>query len=151
MGRAELVKRLQIRASWPLLCALVLCVCGLNYGLPKFFADAQMTMPLLPLLVIEVGVTLSAALLFYDEATPVQAIKLSLVILALTAAFAGLSYAANPLLLSDIRQRAGSQAPVISINWVFLLTVNASAISVAKALIVLANAQPGGRKKNNSV
>jgi hypothetical protein len=109
-----------------------------------------MQMPLLPILVIEVGVTLSAALLFYDEATPVQAIKIALVILVLTALFAGLSYVANPLLLSDIRQRPVSQAPVISINWVFLLTVNASAISVAKALIVLASAQPGGRKKNSS-
>lgn len=144
------MKRLQLRASWPLLAALVLCVCGLNYGLPKVFTDAKAVMPLIPLLVIEVGVTLSAALLFYDEATPVQAIKLSLVILALTVALAGLSYIANPLLLSEIRQRAGSQAPVVSINWVFLLTVNASAISVAKALIVLASAQPGGRKKNNS-
>lgn len=143
-------KRLQLRASWPLLAALVLCVCGLNYGLPKAFAGAIMQMPLLPILVIEVGVTLSAALLFYDEATPVQAIKIALVILVLTALFAGLSYVANPLLLSDIRQRPVSQAPVISINWVFLLTVNASAISVAKALIVLASAQPGGRKKNSS-
>ncbi|MBA3994002.1 MAG: hypothetical protein C0469_10785 [Cyanobacteria bacterium DS2.3.42] len=141
--------RLTLRASWPLLAALVLCVCGLNYGLPKLFPTSTMEVPLLPLLIIELGFTLSAALLFYDEAKPVQAIKISLVILAITAIFAALSDLANPAVFSEVRFRPGSQAPVLSINWVFLLTVNFSAVSVAKALIVLSAGQAGGRKRPN--
>ncbi len=144
------MQRLSLRTSWPLLAALVLCVCGLNYGLPKAFPGACLEVPLLPLLIIEVGVTLSAALLFYDEATPTQAIKIALVILALTFVFSGLSHLANHSLFTEIRLRSGSQAPVLSINWVFLLTVNFSAVSVAKALIVLDTSQPGGRKRPHS-
>jgi hypothetical protein len=141
--------RLTLRASWPLLAALILCVCGLNYGLPKLFPASTIEVPLLPLLIIEVGVTLSAALLFYDEAKPIQVIKISLVILAITAIFAALSDLANPSVFSEVRFRPGSQAPVLTINWVFLLTVNFSAVSVAKALIVLSAGQAGGRKRPN--
>ncbi len=139
--------RLTIRASWPLLAALVLCVCGLNYGLPKLFQASIGAMPIVPLLVIEVGFTLAAALLFYDEATPVQAIKISLVILVITAIFGTLAYLANPFVIKEVGLRQGSQAPVLSINWVFLLTVNFSAVAVTKALIVLSTGQAGGRKR----
>jgi hypothetical protein len=141
--------RLTLRASWPLLAALILCVCGLNYGLPKLFPGATMEVPLLPLLIIEVGFTLSAALLFYDEANPVQAIKISLVILAITVGFACFGDLANPSVFSEVRFRPGSQAPVLSINWVFLLTVNFSAVAVAKALIKLSAGQAGGRKRQS--
>jgi len=130
--------------------ALVLCVCGLNYGLPKALSSAILSVPLIPLLVIEVGITLSAALLFYDEADPLQTITLSLVMLLLVAIFAWLTSIANPLVFSQVSFRPGSQAPVVSINWVFLLTVNASAISVSKALLVLSGNQQGGRKRTNS-
>lgn len=141
--------RLTLRASWSLLAALILCVYGLNYGLPKLFPAATMEVPLLPLLIIEVGFTLAAALLFYDEANPVQAIKISLVILSITVVFACLCDLANPSVFSEVRFRPGSQAPVLSINWVFLLTVNFSAVSVAKALIRLSAGQAGGRKRQS--
>lgn len=142
--------RLSFRTSWPLFVAVVLCFCGLCYGLPKIFPGATLEVPLLPLLIIELGLGLSAALLFYDEASPFQAVKLSLVILVFVAAFSALAHFANNELFSEIRLRGGSQAPVLTINWVFLLTVNLAAISVAKALIVLNTGLPGARKRAES-
>lgn len=141
--------RLSIRTSWPLLAALVLCVCGLNYGLPKLFSSNCLEVPLLPLLIIEVGAGLAAAVLFYGEASPVQVIKLSLVILAITGAIAGLAHLVNENIYSSVRLRPGSQAPVLTINWVFLLTVNFSAIAVTKALIVLTAGHTASRKRQN--
>ncbi|HIA54946.1 MAG TPA: hypothetical protein EYN91_23165 [Candidatus Melainabacteria bacterium] len=143
------MQRLSIRTSWPLLAALVLCVSGLNYGLPKVFAANCMEVPLLPLLIIEVGASLAAAVLFYGEASPIQVIKLALVILALTGAIAGIAHLVNENVFSSVRLRPGSQAPVLTINWVFLLTVNISAIAVSKALIVLTAGQTGGRRRPN--
>lgn len=141
--------RLTIRTSWPLLAALILFVIGLNYGLPKVFHANCLEVPLLPLLVIEVGASLAAAVLFYGEASPIQVIKLSLVILAFAGATAGLTHLVNDAVFTSIRLRPGSQAPVLNINWVFLLTVNVSAISVAKALIVLTAPHTGSRKRQN--
>lgn len=108
-----------------------------------------MEVPLLPLLIIEVGASLAAAVLFYGEASPIQVIKLALVILALTGAIAGIAHLVNENVFSSVRLRPGSQAPVLTINWVFLLTVNISAIAVSKALIVLTAGQTGGRRRPN--
>lgn len=141
--------RLSIRTSWPLLCALVLCVCGLNYGLPKLFSSNCLEVPLLPLLIIEVGFSLAAAVLFYGEASPIQVIKLSLVILALTGAIGALAHLVNETVYSSVRLRPGSQAPVLTINWVFLLTMNFSSVAVAKALIVLTAGHSGSRKRQS--
>ncbi|HNB22353.1 MAG TPA: hypothetical protein PKZ32_08045 [Candidatus Melainabacteria bacterium] len=141
--------RLTIRTSWPLLVALVLFVCGLNYGLPKIFSTLSMEVPLLPLLIIELGISLAAAVLFYGEASPYQVIKLSLVIMAMAGAIAGLAHLVNNNVYSSVRLRPGSQAPVLTINWVFLLTVNFSAVAVTRALIVLTAGQTGSRKRIN--
>lgn len=143
------MQRLSLRASWPLLAALILCVCGLNYGLPKIFAGLLLDVPLIPLLIIEVGASLAFALLFYDEAAPVQAIKISLAILAIVAVFAGLAYLANNEVICEFGPRPGSHAPALRINWVYLLAVNFSAIAVMKTLFVLSSAQTGGRKRQN--
>lgn len=144
------MQRLSFRTSWPVLAALLLCIGGLNYGLPKAFPLACLDVPLLPVLIIVVGISLSAALLFYDEASPVQAIKLSLLILAIAAGLATLFHLINPAVFSEIRQRPGSHAPVLSINWIFLLTVNLSAIAVVKTLIALNAPSQSGRKRQSN-
>lgn len=143
------MQRLNLRASWTLLTALVVCVCGLNYGLPQIFAGYFIEVPLIPLLIIEVGASLAFALLLYDNATPVQAIEVSLVILTIAAIFGGLTYLANNYVVYEFGPRPGSHAPALRINWIFLLAVNFSAVAVTKTLLVLNSGQAGARKRPN--
>lgn len=144
------MSRLTLHISWPLLIALILFVGGLNYGLPLIFKNATLVVPVVPLFIIELGIILASALLFYDEATPLQALAISGGMLTIAIVLIGGSYLLNPNVGENLHPRPGSQAPVFTLNWIFLLTVNFSVVAVSKGIFVLERVNMAGKKRNRS-
>lgn len=142
------MNQLKLRISWPLLIALLLFIGGLNYGLPLIYKNATLVVPVVPLFIIEMGIILSSALLFYDEASPLQALAISGGMLTIALVLIIESYFLNPGVAEHFHLRPGSQAPVFSLNWIFLITINLSVIAVSKAIFVLERAILPGKRRN---
>ncbi|HEY9784389.1 MAG TPA: hypothetical protein V6D17_03235 [Candidatus Obscuribacterales bacterium] len=142
------MKKLALRSQWYLGLYVFSIAVALALIVPHRMPHLAVEVPLIALAIFEAGVLLSSALLLYDEATPAQVLAIVFLMLLIASAFILAAHVANPLILSGVRSRPGSEAPVLSINWAFLLLSNLGTLSTVKVLIVLE--KPGKSKPRKS-